>query len=318
MIAAAILMAIMIFLFVITIGKSIIDGNLSRRRKLKDRIFESASVTENRALGNLRRQQRYSDIEPLQEIFAKQAFSEELALIFKRSGYKISLSAFFLLHISIGSVAFMIINFYLPLLPSAGLAALCLYFPFFLLRKKSREYVEKFSEHLPDATAIISNALKTGQSIERALENVGRNAPFPVSVEFQVLAGELKLGLPIEEALKNLYKRIKTPELKVFITGISIQQELGGNLSEIMENLEKTIRERYALQREIKVLSAQGIMSMWVLFCLPFAFAGVWAIADRSILTEYVTSSFGARLITFSVFIQMIAFVWMRKVVRIE
>lgn len=318
MIAAAGLIGLMVFLFIVTLGRTVLAGQLTRSQKIKERIFEGATVGENRTMGTLRRQQRFSDIEPLQRLFEKHLFVEKLAILFKRSGYKMSLSAFFLLYISVGSVVFFGLQLFMPMLPSLAIGILCLYLPFFQLRKKSKQYVDKFSEHLPDATAIISNALKTGQSIERAMENVGRNAPYPINIEFQILSGEIKLGQPIDQALKNLYQRVRTNELKVFITGITIQQELGGNLSEIMENLEKTIRERYALQREIKVLSAQGVMSMWVLFALPFAFTIVWAISDRALLVEYVSSSFGMRLLMFSAFVQAVAFIWMKKVVTIK
>jgi tight adherence protein B len=319
MIFAALLAAAAIFLAVLTIGKSFTpEGEIGKKKEISKRIFEGPENTLRPEFTGLLRQDHLSDIPKIQQLLAKQSFTPQLSLWLKRSGSKLPLSSFLLIFASIGSVVFVMAQFWMPLTTSMLLGGVCLYFPFLYLKKKNTEYLAKFAEHLPDATSIISNNLKIGQSIENAMETVGKNAPFPLSVEFQTVCGEMKLGLPLETALHNLYSRMGSQELKIFVTGICLQQELGGNLSEIMDNLEKTIRERFALEREIKVLSAQGVMSMWVLVSLPLVFAGVWFFVDRPLLLEFSASEFGMRLIGFSFIIQMFAFYWMKKVVTIK
>ncbi len=316
MIIAAILAALTVFMMIFAVGKVLgPKGEIGKKKEISQRIFSTPGANEP---SSLVRHDHFSDITSIQKFMEKQDFSKDLALLLKRANSRFSLTSFLLLSSSLAVVTFVVAQFWLPFIAALGLGGMCLYLPVFYLRKQNERYITKFAEHLPDATSIVSNSLKIGQSIENALQAVSRNAPFPINVEFQTLAGEVKLGLPLDAGLRNLYARLKTPELKIFVTGITIQQELGGNLSEILENLERTIRERFALNREIKVLSAQGVLSMWVLFALPFVFAGIWLTAEKELLMDFVNSGFGQKLLMFSAVIQMIAFVWMKKVITIK
>ncbi|MBI3307014.1 MAG: type II secretion system F family protein, partial [Candidatus Omnitrophica bacterium] len=213
---------------------------------------------------------------------------------------------------------FFIANLFLPHSSSVPLAALFIYFPFLYLKRKNNQYLALFSEYLADATSILAGSLKVGHSLEAAIESVANTAPHPLCTEFKTVSAEIRLGMPIEGAFRNLYHRIKTPELKILTTAIITHQELGGNLSELLENLEKTIRDRFALEREIKVLSSQGVFSMWVLCALPFVFAVVWYFIDRALLFEFAASSLGVTLLTASFMIQIVAFMWMRRIVLIK
>lgn len=317
MMIPALLASAAVFLAILAIGRAMgPTGEIGKKKEISKRIFDEPISSPE--FINLLRQEHLSDIPRLQKILEKQEFTHKLALWLKRSGSRLSLSSFLLIYAVAATLIFFIAQFFIPIHVSLLLAGACLYLPFLMLRSKNQAYLQKFSEHLPDATSIISNNLKVGQSIESAIDAVGRNAAYPVSSEFQSICGELKLGLSLDAALRNMYARIQTPELKIFIIGITIQQELGGNLSEIMENLEKTIRERFALEREIKVLSAQGVFSMWVLLALPFVFAGVWTVMDRELLVEFATSPFGIRLMLFSLALQMFAFYIMKKTVSIK
>lgn len=317
---AAVLGFATVFLSVFVLGKAIgPQGELGKKKEISKRIFkESNTNLKGGVASTLVRSQRLSEIHRFQEYLEKQAFVPKLTLLLKRSGSKFSVGTFLLFHLSIACILVMVVSFFAPPITAIMLGAGALYYPFMMLRKKNKQYMAKFSEHLSDASSIIANNLKVGQSIEMAMEAVAKNAPHPVSAEFQTVNGEVKLGLPLAEALRNLYKRVPTEELKIFITGINIQQELGGNLSEIMGNLEKTVRERYALQREIKVLSAQGVLSMWVLLALPFVFAMVWFTTDRPLFIEFITSSFGNTLMAISAGVQAVAFFVMKKIVVVS
>ncbi len=321
MILPSLVLAASIFTMILLLGKAFFSpqGKYGLKKEISKRIFtDPRSSAAPLSFSTLAKHDHLSDIKPLQEYLEKKYFSAHWAVLLKRSGSKLSLSAFLLIYISAACLVFLIAQFKLPLSVSLGLAAACLYLPFFILKMKNKDYLAKFAEYLPDASSMISSNLKAGQSVETAIETVGKNAPYPISVEFQTLSRELKLGLSLDAGLKNLYARIKNPELKIFITGITLQQELGGNLSEIMENLEKTIRERFALEREIKVLSSQGVLSMWVLTCMPFGFAAIWLFTDPGLFKEYAVSPFGTKLIIISFAIQIIAFMWMKKIVTIK
>ncbi len=314
MMLSALLAAMAVSILIIWGGK-LMPQKMEQKKSIQQRIFTNA---ESQSTTKILRQDRLSDIQYFQSVLEKQLFSYRLTLLLKRAGAPFSVAAFCLLATAAAIILFMTASFFLPFPIPFMTAALGLAAPFYYLNLKNKKYIEKFSTSLPDATSIISNALKIGQGIEQALIKVAKTAPAPLSTEFQTLAGEVKLGIPLETALKNLYERVKTPELKIFTTGICIQQELGGNLSEIMGNLETTIRERFALDREIKVLSAQGIMSMRVLTALPFGFGFVWASGNKKILMDFLTAPDGIKMICFAAFLQIIAFIWMKKIVDIQ
>lgn len=319
MIFASLLLAASLFAVILTLGRILgPEGDIGKKLEIRKRIAEGTGSHPFLNFTSLLRQDHLSDIHQVQQVLEKQSFAPYLALLLKRSGSNLSVSTFLLMHLFIAMTVFMIAKSWMPLMPAFLLSGICLYLPFFILKRKNSAYLEKFSDHLPDAISIISNNLKVGQSIENALAAVTRSVPHPVSTEFQSISGEMKLGLPLDQALRNLYERIKTSELKIFVTGINIQQELGGNLSEIMENLGKTIRERFALDREIKVLSAQGVLSMWVLLCLPFAVSSIWLVGERQLLMDYVTSGFGQKMIMLSFMLQASAFFIMKKIVKIK
>ena len=276
-------------------------GSIGKKKRIKERIFQHQ---ENLSISSIdvEKKTRFSDIKSFQQLLIHLDFAKKMALELQRAGYNLSLSLFLLIHFSVASLIFLISNLFLPITSSIPLALSFVYFPFLYLRKKNRDYINKFSEYLSDSVSILSGSLKVGHSLETALESV---------------SAEIRLGLPVETAFENLYQRFKTPELKILTTAISIHQELGGNLSELLDNLEKTIRERFAMEREVKVLSAQGVMSMWVLTVLPFVFGFMWLWIDKGLLIEFVTSSMGTTFITASLVMQVTAFIWMKRIVLI-
>lgn len=317
--AAAALLSFSVSVIVIYGFKALSPGGvLGQKKEVSRRIFENSIRNLSPEFVNLLKRDHLSDIQGLERLLKQQKFTPHLSLLLKRSGFKYSLGSFLLIILSLTTVVFSVGRAFLPFPAVLALTIACMGIPFFILNQKNKKYLALFSEHLPDITSIVSNGLRVGQSIEMAVGTVSKSAPYPVNIEFQVVVSEVKLGLSLDAALKNLYERIGSAELKIFVTGIIIQQELGGNLSEILGNLEKTIRERFALQREIKVLSAQGVTSMWVLGGMPFAFALIWIMGDRALFMEYINSDMGKILIVFSLVMQTIAFLWMKKIVAIE
>lgn len=292
-------------------------GLIGKNKQIKERIFKDQPLLGNRPV-SVEKSTRFSDIQSFQKFMSDMEAAQKLAVQLKRAGSNLSLSAFLLMHFAIASVAFFIADLFLPPTSSIALAAVLIYFPFFYLKKKNKGYLDRFSEYLADGTSILSGSLKVGHSLETAIESVANTAPPPLSTEFKTVSAEIKLGIPVEKAFGNLYHRIKTPELKILTTAIAVHQELGGNLSELLENLEKTIRDRFGLEREIKVLSSQGIFSMWILCSLPFVMALFWLVFDPKLLFEYASSSMGITVITASFFLHGIAFSWMKRIVSIN
>lgn len=318
MILTAAISGVAISLFVIT-GWFIFGphGSLVRERYIQGQVF-SPEALQALEIPNFQKPIHLSDIDPIHQLLSDRGFAEHLAALLKRTNLKLSVSAFLFLCFVIGALSFLLLSRFVPsvlaLILSAGAASL----PFFYARYQSARYLAKFAEHLPNALSIISNSIKVGHGLEAAIVATSQTAPYPASVEFGRVRAEMQLGLPLEEAMQNLYQRIPSSDLKIFVTAMLIHQELGGNLSEILENLERTVRERFALRREIKVLSSQGVLSSWILFSLPLAMIFIWAAIDPGLLAEYAHSKMGQFFIKTSVVLQIIAFFWMRKIIALK
>jgi tight adherence protein B len=141
-----------------------------------------------------------------------------------------------------------------------------------LSRRKSGR-LNAFNKQLPDTITLIANALRAGSSFLQAIELVVREARPPVSLEFARVIREVNLGLPFEAALENLVRRVRSDDLELMATAISIQYTVGGNLAEILDSIAYTIRERVRIKGEIRTLTAQQRLSGYVVGGLPFGLA---------------------------------------------
>jgi len=153
---------------------------------------------------------------------------------------------------------------------AAGLvAALLLPFCVLLFMRKRRH--GKFAAQFPDAMDIIVRSLRAGHPVPVAVALVAQEMPDPIGTEFGIAADEVTYGADVETAMRNLYFRVGQEDLPLFVTAVSIQGSTGGNLSEILENLSRVIRERFKMRRKIKALAAEGKFSALFLSGLPVA-----------------------------------------------
>lgn len=130
-----------------------------------------------------------------------------------------------------------------------------------------------FEEQLPDTLGLWVNALRSGYSVLQAMEAISRDAPEPTSTEFKRVVQEVSLGIDLADALQHLLDRVESEDLDLVVTAVNIQREVGGNLAEILEVIGHTIRERIKLKGEIRVLTAQGRITGYLISFLPIILA---------------------------------------------
>ncbi|MCA9935371.1 MAG: type II secretion system F family protein [Ardenticatenaceae bacterium] len=128
-----------------------------------------------------------------------------------------------------------------------------------------------FNDQLGDTLNLWVNALRSGYSVLQGMETIATELPPPVSVEFERVVQEVRLGLSVEQALNNMYRRVPSEDLDLVITAVNIQREVGGNLAEVLDTISFTIRERVRIKGEIRTLTAQGRISAWIISLLPVA-----------------------------------------------
>ena len=147
--------------------------------------------------------------------------------------------------------------------------------PRFWLNRRKAGRLKAFNSRLADTITLIANALRAGSSFLQAVEMVVRETQPPVSTEFGRVIREVNLGLPFEDALNNMVRRVRSDDLELMATAINIQHQVGGNLAEILDSIAFTIRERVRIQGEIRTLTAQQRMSGYVVGFLPIGLVGV-------------------------------------------
>jgi tight adherence protein B len=151
----------------------------------------------------------------------------------------------------------------------AGAAGAGLLLPFLALKFMKRLRLRKFDSQFPDAIDIIVRSLRAGHPVPIAISTVARELPDPVGSEFGIVSDEITYGADLETAIRDLYFRVGSEDLPLFVTAVAIQTSTGGNLAEILENLSGVIRQRFKMRRKIKALAAEGRASALILSSLP-------------------------------------------------
>lgn len=194
--------------------------------------------------------------------------------------------------------------------------------PFLWLRFTYARRLRRFNDQMLDTLTLLANAVKAGYSMVQAMEMVAKESPPPMGTEFTRVIREVSLGVTIEEALGNLKERVPSSELDLMVTVIMIQRQIGGNLSEILESIAHTIRERNKLQGMISALTAQGRMSGLVIGGLPFALAVILYIINPEYMSLLWTFSSGAfhayYLIIMCVMMELVGFIIIGKITNVE
>jgi len=160
--------------------------------------------------------------------------------------------------------------------------------PRFYVKRQQTVRLNKFNDQLSDMLNLMVNGLRAGYSTMQALEAVSRELPAPICDEFRRVVQEMQIGIPMEKALDNLLRRIPSEDLDFVVTAINVQREVGGNLSEILDTISFTIRERVRIKGEIRVMTAQVRTSATVLSLIPvFLTVALWFVSP-----EYISSFF--------------------------
>ncbi len=181
-----------------------------------------------------------------------------------------------------------------------------------------RRRLNRFNDQLSDTINLLVNGLRSGYSMLQAMETVAKELPPPMNEEFRRVVQEVSLGLSSEQALNNMLRRIPSDDLDLMITAINVQHEVGGNLAEILDIISYTIRERVRIQGEIRVLTAQGMLSGYVISFLPIGLALIMFLMNRDYMLGLFRHICGLIMVGVALFGIIIGFIAIQKIVRIE
>jgi len=190
--------------------------------------------------------------------------------------------------------------------------------PRFYVSQRQSQRLQKFNDSLVDALTMMSNALKSGSSFLQSLDLVSRELAPPLSEEFARVVAEVSIGTPVEEALLNLSRRVKSYDLYLTVTAMLVQRETGGNLAEVLENISYTIRERVRLLRQVQVLTAQERMGSYVVGALPVGALIGFSVLSPGYTDIFFKSTVGYAMLGATVALQVIGFMIMKAVAKID
>ena len=242
-----------------------------------------------------------------------------LQSLIDQSGVRITPSAVVLISVMGALMAGLITYLLLPLALVALLVALGAAFaPFgFLLHKRGRR-LKKFEEMFPEALDLLSRAIRAGHAFQTAMGMVADELPEPVGPEFKKTFDQQNYGLPLRDALNELSERIHLLDVRFFVTAVLIQRDTGGNLSEILDNLAHVVRERFKIKRQVRIHTAHGRFTAFVLLSLSPLLAIALSFINPEHMDLLFRDKMGQTMLIGVVIMQSIGFIWIRKVIKIE
>jgi tight adherence protein B len=190
--------------------------------------------------------------------------------------------------------------------------------PFLVLKVKRTRRMRAFEEQFPEGLDLISRALKAGHAFATGLKMVADELPDPVGPEFRKTFDEQNFGLPLKDALDNLTHRVPSLDVRFFVTAVLIQRETGGNLSEILENLAHVVRERFKILRQVRVYTAHGRFTGYVLLALPAILGIALSFINPDHMNMLFRERMGQTMLVVALVMQTIGFLWIKHVIKIE
>jgi tight adherence protein B len=177
---------------------------------------------------------------------------------------------------------------------------------------------EKFEELFPEAIDTLARAVRAGHAFTTAIEMIASEVAEPVCGEFRKLYEEQKFGMPVRDALINLTERVPLVDVKFFVTAVMLQRETGGNLAEILDNLSYVIRERFKIQRQVRVYTAQGRLTMALLMGMPPVIVTVMLLIEPAFIRPLFSDPIGHTLLVAGITLQTIGYFVIRKIIKIQ
>ena len=239
--------------------------------------------------------------------------------LLQQSGVTWSVSDFFGLTL----MAFLVALFgtsYLPIpwIFRIAIAAVVALLPYLYVTRAKAKRLDRIEQQLPDAMDLMGRALRAGHAFPTALKMVGDEMSDPIAAEFRVAFDEVNFGIAMPEALMNLATRVPSTDLRYFVIAVLIQRETGGNLSELLASISAIIRDRLKLLGQVKVLSAEGRMSAWVLGLLPFGAALMIQLTNPQFLEILYTDPGGRKMLAVVGVMMLLGVLAMRKIINIR
>jgi tight adherence protein B len=320
----ATLIALLVFVLValaVFTAVSLLDQRNAQARLIKERLAHEHKAPERAPEEELAllRDEQLSKIPALDTLLRRSTRVADIQKMLAQGGMSMRAGNFLGFSALAGVVA-TIAAYVLSKRVEVAWVALLLGFllPYSYASFRRNQRFEKFEELFPEAIDTLARAVRAGHAFTTALEMITAEVTEPVAGEFRQLYEEQKFGMPVRDALINLTERMPLVDVKFFVTAVMLQRETGGNLAEILDNLSYVIRERFKIQRQVRVYTAQGRLTMALLMAMPPIIVTIMLLLNPSFIRPLFADPIGHVLLVAGIILQTIGYFVIRKIIRIQ
>lgn len=311
---------VFIMVLVVVIGGYLILGYEHEQKEIDRRLsgLEKRDILGD-VLPAILKSQSMSDVPILNQILSNLNFAFRVDKRLQQAGVVLKVGTFVLVSITlfaIGTVICLLQKWPLVFALATGVALGFL--PNTVVNVKRRLRIKNFTTHFPDALEMFARSLRAGHSFAGAIELVAEEMPDPVGPEFRKVFEEQSLGIPLRQALLGMTERIDSMDVRFLVTAILIHRETGGNLAEIIDKISHVIRERFRIQGQLRIFTAQARMTGIILSLLPVGAALLMGLLNPQYLKPLWVEPIGRTLVITAVILQVIGTMVIRKIVRIR
>lgn len=290
------------------------------RSKLLSRLGKATGAGVAKATQLERPTERLSNVRAMQAVLSRaKGVSGPLDRLVTQSGLKMTVGTLIIASVLLtiagyGLVKWLTYYTYLALVAAPLFGLL----PYLFVRRARTKRLELFEEQFPESIELIARALRAGHAFPTGLQMVADEIPAPVGTEFKLVYDRQNFGMSMNDALKGLADRVPIIDAKFFATAVLTQRETGGNLSEVLDNLASVIRERFKVKRQVRVVTAHGRITGWILAALPPVLALILCFVSPEHMKTMITDPLGIKMLAIGGTMQAIGTVIIRKLVNIR
>jgi tight adherence protein B len=289
-------------------------------KKIEQRLRVLSASSDASGQAALLRQRMLSNLPLMTRLLQRVPRIHQLDRMIVQADLRWTVSYFLLASLALGLGGLLMAGILLhqPPLLAAGAALVLAALPWLYVRRRRAQRMRRMEQQLPDALDLLGRSLRAGHAFGAGLQMIGQEMADPIASEFRFVHDELNFGVSLEQALTNLSVRVPITDLRYFVVAVLIQRESGGNLTEVLAKLGQLIRQRLKLFARIRILSAEGRLSGWVLGLMPFVLAGVVNLFNPAFMAPLWTDPIGISIVRNMLLMMAMGVLLLRKITRIR
>jgi tight adherence protein B len=289
-------------------------------KKIELRLKALSAAADGSARSHLLRERMMSELPPFQRFLLRLPRAHQLDRVLLQANLNWTVAKLLLGCAALGAVSFISMTALLhqPFVVGALAAGASAWLPLAYVQRRRSRRLARLEQQLPDALDLLGRALRAGHAFGAGLQMIGEEMAEPIASEFRFVHDEVNFGVSLEQALANLSVRAPITDLRYFIVAVLIQRESGGNLTEVLANLSRLIRQRLKLFWHVRVLSAEGRMSAWLLSLMPFAIGGLMNVFNPEFMAPMWNDPLGVTIVRSMLISMACGVLMLRKIIRIR